>query len=135
MSSPSILWFRQDLRLHDQAALVGAAGEGAFVPIYILDDDTPGDRLMGGAQRWWLHHSLERLKAALPNLVLRRGNSMAELAKLAAELGTTRIHAIRHYEPWWREAESELATEFDLVLHGGNHLALPETILTGGGTR
>lgn len=135
MSSPSILWFRQDLRLHDQAALVAAAGEGAFVPIYILDDDTPGDRLMGGAQRWWLHHSLERLKAALPNLVLRRGNSMAELAKLAAELGTTRIHAIRHYEPWWREAESELATEFDLVLHGGNHLALPETILTGGGTR
>ncbi|MFM5914018.1 MAG: cryptochrome/photolyase family protein [Chakrabartia godavariana] len=135
MSTTSILWFRQDLRLHDQAALVAAAGEGAFVPVYILDDETPGDRRMGGAQRWWLHHSLARLKAALPGLVLRRGSGMAELARLSADTGATRIHAIRHYEPWWRAAESEVAAEFDLVLHDGNHLARPEAILTGGGTR
>ncbi len=135
MSTTSILWFRQDLRLHDQAALVAAAGEGAFVPVYILDDETPGDRRMGGAQRWWLHHSLAQLKAALPGLVLRRGSSMAELARLSADTGATRIHAIRHYEPWWRAAESEVAAEFDFVLHDGNHLARPEAILTGGGTR
>lgn len=135
MNAPSIVWFRQDLRLHDQAALVSAAGEGPFIPVYILDDETPGDRRMGGAQRWWLHHSLAKLKEALPGLVLRRGSSMAELARLSADTGATRIHAIRHYEPWWREAESEFAAEFDLVLHDGNHLARPETILTGGGTR
>lgn len=135
MSSPSIVWFRQDLRLHDQAALVAAAGEGPFVPVYILDDDTPGDRRMGGAQRWWLHHSIARLKEALPGLVLRRGNSMAVLARLSADTGATRIHAIRHYEPWWQDTESEVAAEFELVLHDGNHLARPETILTGGGTR
>lgn len=135
MSTTSILWFRQDLRLHDQAALVAAAGEGDFIPVYILDDETPGDRRMGGAQRWWLHHSLAQLKAALPGLVLRRGSSMAELARLSADTGATRIHAIRHYEPWWRAAESEVAAEFDLVLHDGNHLARPEAILTGGGTR
>jgi len=135
MSTTSILWFRQDLRLHDQAALVAAAGEGDFIPVYILDDETPGDRRMGGAQRWWLHHSLAQLKAALPSLVLRRGSSMAELARLSADTGATRIHAIRHYEPWWRAAESEVAAEFDLVLHDGNHLARPEAILTGGGTR
>ncbi len=102
MSAPTILWFRQDLRLHDQAALAAAAGEGPFIPAYILDDETPGDRRVGGAQRWWLHHSLARLREALPGLVLRRGSSMAELARLSADTGATRIHAIRHYEPWWR---------------------------------
>lgn len=135
MSKLSILWFRQDLRLHDQAALVAAAGEGRFIPVYILDDETPGDRRMGAAQRWWLHHSLARLQEALPGLVLRRGSSIAELARLSADTGATRIHAIRHYEPWWREAESEVAAEFDLALHDGNHLTRPETVLTGGGTR
>jgi deoxyribodipyrimidine photo-lyase len=45
------------------------------------------------------------------------------------------VHAIRHYEPWWQQAESELLAEVELVLHDGNHLARPSTILTGGGTR
>ena len=109
------------------------------MPVYILDDDSPGDRKIGAAQRWWLHHALEALgkslKAKGAPLILRRGNCVAELMRLTAETGTTRIHAIRHYEPWWQEAESELAAEVDLVLHHGNRLAPPGEILTGSGTR
>lgn len=94
---------------------------------------------MGAAQRWWLHHSLYALGKALEAkgapLILRRGNCVAELMRLAAETGATRIHAIRHYEPWWQEAESELAADIDLVLHHGNRLAPPGEILTGSGTR
>ncbi len=131
----SIFWFRQDLRLRDNPALGAACAEGEVVPVYILDDNSPGDRRMGGAQRWWLHHSLAALQKSLPGLILRRGNSAAELARLAAETGTLRIHANRLYEPWWREADSEIAADFDLVLHGGCHLVPPATILTGGGTR
>lgn len=139
MTSPTLLWFRQDLRFADQPALAAACSEGPVVPVYVLDDDSPGDRKMGAAQRWWLHHSLEALGEALKAkgapLVLRRGNCVAELMRLAAETGATRIHAIRHYEPWWQEAESELATDIDLALHHGNRLAPPGDILTGGGTR
>jgi deoxyribodipyrimidine photo-lyase len=135
MTSPNIVWFRQDLRLHDQPALVAAAAEGLVIPVYILDAETPGERRMGGAQRWWLHHSLAALQRSLPGLILRRGNVVHELARLMAETGATRIHAIRHYEPWWQEAESEITAEADLALHDGNHLARPSTILTGGGTR
>lgn len=91
----SILWFRQDLRLADQPALVAAAGEGAVIPVFILDDETPGDRRMGGASRWWLHHSLAALGAALEargqRLILRRGRAADELARLSAELGTRRV--------------------------------------------
>ena len=79
MADPVILWFRQDLRLADQPALVAAAKEGPVVPVYILDDETPGDRRMGGASRWWLHHSLAALDADLrehgSRLILRRGRS------------------------------------------------------------
>ena len=135
ISAPVIHWFRQDLRLHDNLALVAACAEGRVVPVYILDDETPGERRMGGAQRWWLHHSLSRLQEALPGLVLRRGNCVAELAKLAAETGACRIHANRLYEPWWQQADSETGAELDLVLHDGCHLAPPASILTGGGTR
>ena len=37
----SIVWFRQDLRLHDNPALLEAAQNGKILPIYILDDCAP----------------------------------------------------------------------------------------------
>jgi deoxyribodipyrimidine photo-lyase len=45
----TIVWFRQDLRLHDNPALFAACAQGDVIPVYILDDETPGDRRMGGA--------------------------------------------------------------------------------------
>lgn len=137
MTQPTILWFRRDLRLADQAALLAACGEGPVVPVYVLDDETPKHRAMGGASRWWLHHSLTSLDASLrergSRLILRRGRSEEVLAALAEEVGATRVHAIRHYEPWWRNAERAVAKRLDLVCHDGNYLAPPGSITTGSG--
>ena len=127
----SILWFRQDLRLHDNPALVAACAEGDVIPVYILDPAAQ----MGGASLWWLHHSLLALQKQLPGLMLRRGPAASELLTLAAQTGVERVHANRHYEPRWRESESEMAAEIDLVSHHGNQLADPATLLTGGGGR
>ena len=89
--SKSILWFRQDLRLYDQPALVAALAEGAVLPVYILDEETPGLRPMGGAQLWWLHHSLSSLTASLAEkgsgLIFRRGRSAEVLAAISLETG------------------------------------------------
>jgi deoxyribodipyrimidine photo-lyase len=138
MTAVSILWLRQDLRLHDQPALLAAAQEGAVVPVYVLDDESPGAWKIGGAQRWWLHHSLTALREGLERLgsrlILRRGESARELSRLAADLGVRRIYATRHYEPWWREAEKRVGSELDLQLHGGNVLVPPERVRTGAGT-
>ena len=135
MTNPVILWFRQDLRLHDQPALLAAACEGPVIPIYVLDDETPGEWRIGSAQRWWLHHSLAALDAALrkqgSRLILRRGRAVAVLRALKEETGASAIHAIRHYEPWWRSAEDALGELLDL--HDGNHLARPEDVTTGAG--
>lgn len=63
--SPTIVWFRQDLRLQDNPALAAAlAPGGAIVPVFIWDEAGEGDWPAGGASRWWLHHSLTALDAA-----------------------------------------------------------------------
>ncbi len=137
MPTPVILWFRRDLRLSDQPALVAAAADGAVIPVYILDDETPKHRKMGAASRWWLHHSLQSLDAALRDkgsrLILRRGKSDAVLAALAEETGAKQVHCLHHYEPWWRDAEHAVAKSLDLVCHDGNYLLPPGAVTTGSG--
>ena len=113
--------------------------EGGVVPVYVLDDARAGPWRMGAAQRWWLHHSLLALGQSYARrgsaLVLRRGDSVAILRELACELGITRIHAVRHYEPWHRAVEAELGQTLDLVLHEGNQLVDPRLVLNGSGER
>jgi deoxyribodipyrimidine photo-lyase len=131
----SIVWFRQDLRLGDQAAVAAATHEGPWTGVYVLDDEAAGDWRVGGAQRWWLHHSLaalgEAIRARGGRLVLRRGDAVEQLGDVAKKLGADRIHAIRHYEPWWQAAEDALAAKIDLRLYEGGRLAPPEGVLTG----
>ena len=138
MSNPVIVWLRRDLRLADHAAFAAAAARGPVLPVYVLDDETPAHRRMGGASRWWLHHSLAALDAALrgkgSRLILRRGKSEDVLAALAAECGAGEVHALHHYEPWWRNAERAVARRLDLTLHHGNYLAPPGSIVTGSGS-
>ena len=135
MTEPSLLWLRQDLRLHDQPALAAAIHDGPVIPVFILDDAAPGAWRMGGAQRWYLHHALEAIAKAFEDkgakLILRRGDAAETLRALMAETGATRIHAIRHYEPWWRKAEDALGDA--LIRHDGNHLTRIEDIVTGSG--
>jgi len=137
MTAPTIVWFRRDLRLADQAALAAAAAAGPVIPVYILDDETPKHRAMGAASRWWLHGSLASLDASLRSqgsrLILRRGNCADELADIAQETGATRVHCLRHYEPWWRNAERAVARRLDLVGHDGNYLVPPGSVTTGSG--
>ncbi|OYU37130.1 deoxyribodipyrimidine photo-lyase [Novosphingobium sp. PASSN1] len=138
MTTPSIVWLRRDLRLADQAAFVAAAAAGPVIPVYVLDDETPRHRRMGGASRWWLHHSLASLDADLrklgSRLILRRGRCEAVLAELARETGAATIHCLRHYEPWWRNAERAVGEAVKLVRHHGNYLAPPGSVTTGSGS-
>ena len=135
MAATSLVWLRQDLRLDDQPAIAAAAGEGPFAALYVLDDETPGCFAIGGAQRWWLYHSLKKLSGEIRKrggaLLLRRGRSAETVARVAEQLGATTIHAMRHYEPWWQAAERELAD--CLTLHRGDTLVPLEDIVTSSG--
>jgi len=143
MTSPIIYWYRQDLRTHDLPGLAAAAASGQpVIPCYILDDRAPGHWRPGGASRWWLHHSLASLAADLDamggRLVLRRGDTLDELERLARETGARQVFCSRMYEPWAVELEQRLHARFttagiDFKRHRGVLLHEPETICTQGG--
>ena len=96
----AIVWFRQDLRLDDNAAFADACRQHFIIPIYILDEVSAG---LGGAQRWWLHHSLssldERLKHMGLSLCLRQGNALDVLKQLVKDHQIEAIYWNRCYEP------------------------------------
>lgn len=100
-ASPTVVWFRNDLRLADNPALLHALERGPVAPIYVLDEDGPA-RKRGGASRWWLDKSLralgEDLAAKGGALVLRRGDSAKTLAEVAAACGAERVVWNRLYD-------------------------------------
>ena len=101
-SSPcSLIWFRQDLRLTDNPALLAARQEGAVMAVFILDPVT--ERGTGAAGRWWLHHSLRALSTDLTRhnipLILVRGGALDRLFDIVHAHNITAVHWNRLYDP------------------------------------
>jgi len=102
--APTIVWFRRDLRVADNPALLAAIQRGGpVVPVYIWAPEEEGSGAPGGAQRWWLHQSLTALGAELARLgsllIVRQGSSLAVLRLLVEATGAQAIHWNRLYEP------------------------------------
>ncbi len=106
----TVMWFRQDLRLRDNPALSAAAAAGAVLPVYVLDDENAGEWKLGGASRWWLHHSLKRLNESLHGkLWVLQGDAGRELARLCHSLPVNEVVWNRCYEPWRRQQDEQVA--------------------------
>ena len=89
---PVLVWFRDDLRLSDHPALVAAlASDCPVVPVYVYDEHSPAFRPMGGASRWWLHHSLAAL-----DLSLRAKGSYLRIVRGAAQTAIAQL--VDHYQ-------------------------------------
>ena len=102
--SPSIVWFRNDLRLADNPALHGAVQRGgSIVPVFIYAPDEESPWSPGGATRWWMHQSLGALDPSLrtlgSRLVIRRGLTEKTLLSLAKDTGANAVFWNRRYEP------------------------------------
>ena len=102
--APSLLWFRQDLRLAANPSLAAAlARRGPVVPVFIWAPEEEGAWPPGAASRWWLHQSLIALSADLEGrgsrLIIRRGPSADTLEALANETGAGAVFWNRRYEP------------------------------------
>jgi deoxyribodipyrimidine photo-lyase len=73
------------------------------VPVFIWTPEEDGAWLPGGASRWWLQQSLERLagefRAAGTELIIRRGASRAELLRMVKTTGAKEVFWNRRYEP------------------------------------
>jgi deoxyribodipyrimidine photo-lyase len=139
MSAPHLVWFRNDLRLADHAAVAAAARAGPVVALFVLDDETPAAWAMGAAQRWWLHHSLAALGRDLAArggaLVLRRGAAGEMVPEVARSIGAVAVHTLTHYEPWAKAQDAAVAKTVTLKRYHGALLAPPNSVLAGGGGR
>jgi deoxyribodipyrimidine photo-lyase len=142
-SSPVIVWFRRDLRLADNRALAAAAETGrALVACYVLDEAVSDEHALGGAGRWWLHHSLaalaRQLEARGARLILRRGAVRSVIADLVAETGARDVHAGAYPERAASDLERSLQATFaeqgvTLHTHPGALLFHREAVRTKGG--
>ncbi len=121
-----LMWFRQDLRIHDHAALTLAAGLGAVVPVYIFDPEQWVRSDTSARQFQFIAESVEDLRADLASLgaalLIRTGPVAQVLARLCARHAITTIvtqgSAPRALTDWaaasgiaWLETEQPLQGE------------------------
>ena len=118
----AIVWFRRDLRLSDHYALLRACRDyDRVIPVFVLFEDAFSQRgkknsdswPLGGAQRWWLHHSLKQLDKSLQDrgskLIFRHGDPLQEIPALVKQTGASAVL-------WHRIYEAQIAGIDDKIL-------------------
>ncbi|MEP3178801.1 MAG: deoxyribodipyrimidine photo-lyase [Lentilitoribacter sp.] len=138
----TLVLFRADLRVRDNAALSKAISNGGTVTaLFVLDDEA--DRAHGGASRWWLHHSLTALTADLNalgiSLILRRGNTFETVKSIQSEIDGTHVYWNRSYDKYGVALGRSLkewaaSADIDSQSFDGALLHEPFTAKTKGGT-
>jgi len=144
MTGPSIVWFRDDLRLADNPALQAALDRGEpVIGLYALDEESAGIRPLGGAARWWLHHSLaslaERFRERGSVLVLRRGPAERAVRDAVTDAAAGAVFWNRRYGGPERTADASLKAALrtdgvEVASFSGSLLFEPWTVRTGAGT-
>ena len=137
MSSRSVMWFRRDLRLADNPALDAASECDSVTPLFVVDSKLFADA--GGPRQNYLVAALRSLDASMGNaLVLRHGDSVSEVARLAKETGATTVFATGDCSPFGvrRDRNVELALKQVGVAFraiGTPYAIAPGTVRNGSG--
>jgi len=144
MAKHVIHWFRRDFRITDNTALSAAAAAGEeVITVYVVSDWKGSHHWTGPARQEFLCGSLaslaKNLEAIGGRLIIRKGNAVVELEKLAAETGACAIFANRDPDPFGRAVEARLETMcrakgLDLSLHKDACVHERDEALTGQGT-
>jgi len=139
---PSIVWFRNDLRLADNPAVQAAVNEDApIIALYILEE-TKAQRPLGGASRWWLDKSLKALSADIAerggNLTLRRGDPKSIIEELVNDTGAASVFWNRRYGEADRHIDKAIKSclkdrGVDTISFNGSLLTEPWQIETNSG--
>lgn len=137
--SNSVMWFRRDLRLSDNPALVAASkATGGVTPLFVLD---PLFLKRSGAPRLaFLFRSLRALNHEMSGaLVVRIGNPVDIVAQVAKEVGATQVYSAQDFGPYGQKrdaavAASLLAIGADLYQVGSPYAVDPGTVRKTDGT-
>jgi deoxyribodipyrimidine photo-lyase len=126
----NIFWFRRDLRLADNPALLAASENcDELIAVYVLDEKIIKD---SGAKRLaYLGQSLRALDESLGNkLHVIAGDHVEVLKKLIEKYGADEVHISQEYEPYGaaRDAKVE-ASGIKLVKTGSPYAVAPGRVL------
>ena len=136
---PSVMWFRRDLRLGDNPALLEAAADDVL-PLFVLDPALWGPA--GPVRRAYLGASLRALDASLPpgaSLAVVEGDPVRRVVEAAREVGATRVHVAADYGPYGHrrdlDVERALADAgIRLVRTGSPYAVAPGRVTNGSGS-
>ena len=144
MTVTSICLFTRDLRVTDNPALAHAQREGDHVvPLFVLDDDLLATRPGSPNRISYLVEALHDLRSTLrhlgADLIVRRGQTAAVVAALAAESGASTVvmaedvtPRARGREVMLRDALAEVGARLDTT--PGVTIVPPDVVRTGSGT-
>ena len=131
----SVLWFRRDLRLRDNPALLAARDAGDVLPLFVLDDAL---RKPSGAPRLaYLYRSLRALDEALDGrLVVLRGKPENVLPRVVRDVSADSVHVAADFGPYGRARDErvEQALDVELVRTGSPYAVAPGRVRKDDGT-
>ena len=136
-SSTSVMWFRRDLRLHDNPALLEALSAGEVVPLFVLDPVLWGRS--GPVRRSYLAASLRGLDASMGGaLVVRHGDPVTEVRRAAEQVGAASVHVAADFNPYGSrrdEAVEEALAQDGVALErlGSPYAVAPGRVVNGSG--
>ncbi|MCX6533544.1 MAG: deoxyribodipyrimidine photo-lyase [Actinobacteria bacterium] len=105
----AIMWFRRDLRLTDNSAVLAALAEHSdVIPVFVVD---PHLMKNAGAPRVaYMCDALAALNASMGGaLVFRHGDPVDVIVELAKELDATDVYIARDFAPYGRRRDIEIA--------------------------
>lgn len=102
--STTIVWFRNDLRIHDHPALAKAAENDHVVPVFIFDDAILNGKHAGANRARFLLECLKDLDNSLKRmgagLIVRHGEPTKILKALIKETGADAVYYTADYSPF-----------------------------------
>ena len=99
-----MVWFRRDLRLHDQPALIAACEECTeVIPLFVFDEPLLQSQRFGAASVNFMLGCLKELTSSLEDhgirLQWRRGEPIEEVVRAVSDCGVDVVYWNRDYEP------------------------------------
>lgn len=139
----AVVWFRRDLRLHDQPALSAALGHRRVLCLFVLDDRLLHGRHASPNRAWFLRECLDDLEDQVAQLggalLVRNGRPEEVVPAVARDAGAATVLVSRDYGPFGRArdrrvAEGLAATGIELAEFPGVLAVEPEAVFskTGG---
>ena len=139
-----VLWFRRDLRIHDNPALVEAVegawadGDGNVVAVVLIDPMLWPT--WGPAKQAYLIDSLRSLDESLGgNLVIRHGKAQDVIPAIAKEFGVSAVHCAADYTGNGIARDDDVASRLsasgiEFVKTGSGYAVAPGRVAKDDGT-